>query len=320
MTRRRRAAYLALFVMSLIWGPALVFVKPAFALISPTQFLLLRFLAASVVAVPIFIRYLLVSHPKPRVLLRSLAVELVGIPIPLLLLYEGLARTSAVDASLIGSTGPIFVVLGGILFLHEHETKREWQGLGLSLLGSLLLVVEPLLRDGSSVFPLQTGNLYILGYDLVWTLYILLAKRVYKTHPPLALGGLTYPVTALIFAVKLYLSHSIISFSTLTSPAVLLAVLYMGILCTVIPFALNLFATARIEASEASLFTYLQGVLAIPFAALFLHEYPTPISWVAILLILWGVYRAEFQTHPLSPKNPKSSKNRRRYATNQNLN
>ena len=56
--------------------------------------------------------------------LKLLGIELLGLPLPLILLYNGLDKTSALDASLIGATGPIFVVLGGIWFLHERQTKK----------------------------------------------------------------------------------------------------------------------------------------------------------------------------------------------------
>jgi len=50
-----------------------------------------------------------------------------------------------------------------------------------------------------------------------------------------------------------------------------------------------------IEASEASLFTYLQGVVAIPVAWLFLAEIPTWPMIIAIFIISFGVYLAEYR-------------------------
>ncbi|HBD01893.1 TPA: EamA family transporter, partial [Candidatus Collierbacteria bacterium] len=53
----------------------------------------------------------------------------------------------------------------------------------------------------------------------------------------------------------------------------------------------------KIEASEASVFTYLQGVVAIPASFLLLGEKPSWLVALAILVISYGVLRAEQKTH-----------------------
>ncbi|PIW07743.1 hypothetical protein COW38_02360, partial [Candidatus Collierbacteria bacterium CG17_big_fil_post_rev_8_21_14_2_50_45_7] len=137
MTKNRQHAYLALLIVSIIWGSAFPIVKPVFAYLTPLQYLYFRFLVAGLASLPIFLYFYLKIRPKVSKIIKLLIFELLGAAIPLLILYEGLAKTSALEASLIGATGPIFVVLGGIWFLHERENKKEWQGLALSLLGSL---------------------------------------------------------------------------------------------------------------------------------------------------------------------------------------
>ena len=61
-------------------------------------------------------------------------------------------------------------------------------------------------------------------------------------------------------------------------------------------FALYLFAASKIEVSEANLFTYLNGVVAIPTAYLLLGEIPTFATLIGILIIAYGVYRAEIKS------------------------
>jgi drug/metabolite transporter (DMT)-like permease len=56
---------------------------------------------------------------------------------------------------------------------------------------------------------------------------------------------------------------------------------------------LYLYAASRIEVSEANLFTYLHGVVAIPAAFFLLGETPSFTTLVAIFIIAYGVYRAE---------------------------
>lgn len=298
MTTHRRLAYLALIYNAIIWGAAFPLIKPAFDYVTPTQYLYFRFLVAGLLGLPIFLYYFFKKRPTLSYTLKLLAIELLGLPLPLILLYTGLDKTSALNASLIGATGPIFVVLGGIWFLHERQTKKEWQGLALSLFGSLMLVIEPLLHSTNLDTPSSTtGNLYIVGYNLLYAVYAIIAKKFYRTSPQLYFGPLLYLITAAIYAVMLSYAHSLPSFDILISNFnVLWPVLYMAIPGGMLAFALYLWAQSKIEVSEANLFTYLNGVVAIPATFFLLGEKPSWLTIMAIVIITYGVLRAETRT------------------------
>lgn len=294
MTHPRQLAYLALTFNALIWGAAFPIIKPAFAYITSLQYLYFRFLVAGIIGLPLFVYFYIKKHPKISYSLKVLIIETLGITLPLPLLYKGLELTSALEASLLGSIGPIFVVLGGIWFLGERESKREWLGLGLSLFGSLLLVAEPYLT-GISIDTASSawGNLLVLGYNLLYTCYVLLAKRIYRTRPPLYFGAAAYLVSTLIFGLMLSIQGSLPSLVLLTNPTVLLPVLYMAVPGGILAFSLYLYAQSKIEVSEANLFTYLNGVVAIPASYLLLGEVPSFVALLAIIIITVGVIFAE---------------------------
>ena len=65
----------------------------------------------------------------------------------------------------------------------------------------------------------------------------------------------------------------------------------------IIAFALYLYAQSKIEVSEANLFTYLNGVVSIPAAYFLLGEKPSLFTLIAILIITYGVIRAETKAH-----------------------
>jgi len=261
------------------------------------QYLFFRFLTAGIISLPIFLYFYFKIRPKVSYLLKVWLLELAGLALPILILYEGLARTSALEASLIGATGPIFVVLGGIMFLHEKQEKREWRGLAFSLLGSLVLVSGPLFLGTHADTALSTtGNLLIIIYNLLWVTYALIAKKWYKTKPPLYMGSLTYLGTAFLYFFYLKFSHSLPSFSLLfAEPKIFLPVLYMAIPGGIIANICYLYAVSKIEVSEANLFTYLHGVVAIPAAYLILGEKPSWLTVISVLVIAYGVYLAEFR-------------------------
>lgn len=296
MSKSRRLAYLALLFNVVVWGASFPIVKPVFDIITPLQYLFFRYLVAGILSLPIFISFYIKKHPRVVNIIKPFLLELASLAFPILILYEGLKRTSALEASLIGATGPLFVILGGIIFLKERENKKEWQGLTLSLIGSLILIFEPLWNGHELIGSDLTGNLLILLYNLLFTIYALVAKKVYKKSPPLTLTSLTYLATALIYGVILIYNQSLPNFHLLTTNyRLLFPILYMAIPGGIIANICYLYAASRIEVSEANLFTYLHPLVSIPTAYLLLGERPSPTILIAILIIAIGVYRAEFR-------------------------
>ena len=290
----RAKAYLALSIMAVIWGAALPLVKPSLDFVSPLQFLYFRYLIAAPLLLPVFIFYLFKLKPSIKTLLTIVALEFLGTAVNLPILYYGLKLTSSIEASLIGAAGPVFTVLGGIIFLHEKESRREWRGLALSFLGTLLLIIEPLLtgRNHGVGFSML-GNGLVLTYNLIYVVYVLLAKVHYKKIPKILVSSLSYPVALLSFWLLLTITGLSASPSLLAIPQVALASGYMAIFGSIVAWTLFLYGQNLIEASEASLFTYLQGIVAIPVAWLFLKEIPTWPMALAIILIAGGVILAE---------------------------
>jgi len=66
---------------------------------------------------------------KTKQIFTIIALESLGTVFNLAILYLGLAKTTAIEASLIGTTGPIFITLAGIAFLKEKQENHEWAGL-----------------------------------------------------------------------------------------------------------------------------------------------------------------------------------------------
>lgn len=293
MSKSRRLAYLALLYNAIVWGAAFPIVKPVFAYLTPLQFLFFRYLSSGILSMPILISFYIKKHPNISNIIKPVLLELSGLALPIYLLYEGMSRTSALEASLIGSTGPLFVILGGIIFLNERESKKEWQGLALSFLGSFILILEPLWNGHGFIGSSLVGNLLILSHNILFAIYAITAKKMYKKKPPLSLGSLYYLGTAGVYALILSGNQQFPSFTLLLNQGVILPILYMSILGGIIANIFYLFAASRIEVSEANLFTYLNGIFAIPSAFFLLGEKPSLTTAFAILIIAYGVYRAE---------------------------
>lgn len=305
----RTIGVIFMLINVLVWGAALPIVKPALSITTPFQFLFYRFIFASLFAAPIIIYYLNKKWSLIRQIPKIIFLEIFNTVLALGFIYEGLDRTTSIEAGLIANSLPFFLTLGGIFLLHEREEKHEWLGLIIALLGTLFITLEPAL-DGS-LFNGEislTGNLFVLGHNFAMTAYLLGAKRNYRRLPKFFTTSISFILGLLVFgALSMFKENlgfnelAITTLEQLSQPAVLWPSLYMGFFGSVIGLTAYIIGQSKMEASEAGLFAFLQPLVYIPLAVVFLHEPITPGVVVALIAIVTGVIVAE--TH-WGHKNP----------------
>jgi len=295
VSRNRKLAYLVLGINTIVWGLAAPAVKPALAFISAEKFLFYRFLIASLLSVPVLVWTFKSRNWKPEELLKVAGLELVGTTLILWMIYRALSVTSAIETSLIYSTSPLFVTLAGIIFLRERETKREWRGLALALVGTVLITAEPLIAGQRAGGGSATGNILILLQNFVWAGYLVAAKKVYRKLPKIGVTTISFWVgMASFFLLSLSQGNPVATLAAdLQIPAVQLAVWYMAIFGSIIGATTYLIGQNLIEISEATVFTYAQAVVAVPAAMWWLGEGLSPIALVGIVVVAIGVYLTE---------------------------
>ncbi|MBD3250274.1 MAG: EamA family transporter [Candidatus Pacebacteria bacterium] len=314
----RIQSYLYLLINTVCWGAALIVVKPALSFTTPFRFLFYRYLLASFLSLPILFSFVKQKKFQKKLsagqLAKIFSLELLGTTLALSLLYLGLARTSAIEASLLATTTPIFITLAGIFLLKERQEKHEWLGLLLSFVGTVVLVFNPILTN-STQFKLTfslAGNLLILTQNLTIALYYVLAKKAYHQLPKLLVTSLSFWVGLITF---FFLSLSQLNFDPpLLWQAVLhdwqqssvtLASLYMATFGSIIGLTAYIKGQEKIEASEASLFTYLQPLVYLPLGFVLLNEKINPWQITSLLIILLGVVMAEKRISKQTKKRPK---------------
>ena len=298
-SQKRRVAYLWLLLNTVVWGAAFIAVKPALSFITPTRFLFYRYFWASLLSLPIFYYYRRQLKNVGAQLWRIILIESLGTIVVLWLLYYALNLISAIEASLLGNATPIFVTLGGIFFLKEKESRQEWSGLFLALIGTFILVIAPNLAAGQG-FNLTSlsGNLIFLLAMLFNAAYYLLAKKYYWQLPLFLVTAISFYVGLIGFGLLFWQESS--SLANIWPqirldwqiPATAIASLYMAFFGSIIGLTAYYQGQKHIEASEASLFTYLQPLVAIPLAIFFLSE---SVSWqqllglaIIFLGVIWG--------------------------------
>jgi drug/metabolite transporter (DMT)-like permease len=302
----RTKAYLALLTTSLIWGFAPPIIKYSLGFVSPVEFLTLRFLIVSVLISPLFL-FKLIKNPfelKDAALL--ILTSLCGTSLTLGLLFWGLSKTSAIDSAVIAATCPLMIVGAGAIFLKEIITKQEKLGLFLAFLGTMIAVASPLI-NGNKLFTSANawGNFLIFISNISWAAYSILSKKTAKKYPTFNITALSFFVGLITF-VPLYLLEKKELITCLAGrPAnyfllipefpALLGILYMSLLGSIIGYFTYTYGFSLIEASEATLFSYLQPIFAAPLAVLWLGEKVTPVFLIGAVFIALGVFLTEYK-------------------------
>lgn len=298
----RWVSYGYLLINTICWGAALVVVKPALDYTTPFRFLFYRFGIAGLLSLGFIWHYWPQISHKLKTLKIIILLELVGLTLTLALLYSGLNQTSATEANLIGTTTPLFIVLIGIWWLKEKQTKHEWLGTGLAFLGTILLSILPLWQNSGDkqTFSL-TGNLLVVGQNITTAIYFILAKKYYHRLPTLFVASISFWIgigsfwflslqeagwknSAWIQAILTDWSH----------PSIWIASFYMAIFGSIIGLTAYIQGQAGIEASEASVFWYLQPLVYLPLAAIMLGEKISLWQTLALIIILGGVILTEY--------------------------
>lgn len=291
MTKDRKLAYLALFLTSVIWGIAPPIIKSSLRSISPVNFLLYRFTIASIIfAIPLGIRLKKIK-PSQADLAKYAFLGFLAAPLNLVLLFSGIARTTAIDASIISILSPILIIIGGAVFLKENINKTEKTGIVITIIGSIVTIIQPFLSqvENDTNF---IGNILVLLGAIVWAAFSILSKREQKNGlDPFILSASSFFVGT-VTIIPLAIAQGPIPLLGLSNPAIP-GILYMSLMASVVAYSTYIWGFSKIEASEATVFTYLQPVFGIPIAAIFLKEMITLPFVVGAILIGAGFYICE---------------------------
>lgn len=301
MNKKRKLAYFAAISNAFIWGAAFAIIKPALSVISPHQFLFLRYAIAAPILFP-FLIINLIKHPlSAKDFFRILFLETISTAV-LFILYIGLNKTAALQASFISSTKPIFTILAGVLILKEVEERNELLGMILAVIGTALVISTPIFYGEqlqNSSFSL-TGNFIIFMALLLDVFRLLGVNKYYKKINKLTIISLGALISFFFFSVFSFLTNSFPPLSVMSDFSVALPVIYMGTLGTILAFSFQIIAYTYIEVSEASLFSYLQPLIYIPLSVIWLGDTLLPTQLVGVIIIALGVIIAEKRNKAIS--------------------
>jgi drug/metabolite transporter (DMT)-like permease len=212
--------------------------------------------------------------------------SLLGVVLNQLLFVKGLALTTAINATLLSTTIPIFALVVSITLGYDRADFKKILGIALAACGVIYLI-DPVRADFSHQTTL--GNLLIIANSLSYAAYIAISKDLLKRY-----GALTVITWIFIFGslatIPFGLYYTDAATVMHTSAHVWLAVLYIILMPTVGAYYLNAWALQRVAPSTVAAYIYLQPLIGFALAPLILGEQWNSRAWIAMLLIFSGVF------------------------------
>jgi drug/metabolite transporter (DMT)-like permease len=198
----------------------------------------------------------------------------------------GLALTSAHVAAILITTVPVFALVAAIVVGRERATSTKIGGILLAAAGALLVV-------GGEGFEGTTkslvGDLLIVGNSLSFALYLVLSKPMMARVSARRVVARMFAWASLLMLPIAIVPLQRERWASIPRGAwVALAVVIIG--PTVGAYLLNAWALRHADSSLVAAYTYLQPVITVVLAAVFLKEAIRGTALAAGAMIVTGVY------------------------------
>lgn len=281
MKHTSKQTYAALVSVFLLWGSLYVVSKYALNVLPAFVVIFLRSLIASATLL-LYLRIRKLARPVAKEDRRYFLLAGVGgyfLAVGLQTLGTKFASPSM--ASLLNSLNPLIIFIPSYFLLGEKITPRKLLGIAVALTGVYVLL------GGVKGQSELAGVLCSLGSVACWSTVSTFNKRLTRKYDSLQITayGVTIATVFNLFPAAVEWSRQP---AALTLPAVL-AILYMGVLCTGVAHFLWNWCLARMEASTCFAFYPLQPITSALLGILFLRESITLRFVLGSVLTLLGI-------------------------------
>ncbi len=287
--RQRLLGYGLAAAAACLWATGAVTAKWMFTALSFTVDPLTLSGARAVVAFLVTLAYLALFRRRPlRARLRELpflaAFGVFGLAAVHFTYFKTISLTNVATAILLEYLAPILVLLVSVTFLGERLTWALPAGVALSVAGTALMVGA---LGGGGLMVTPAGIAWGLASAFFFALYTVMGKYASPRYSPWTLLVYGLGAASLFWIVVMGGPWRILEL--LTRPAGLIAVGYVAVFSTVLPFAAFLKALHYIDATKASVTATLEPAVAGVLAFALLGEKLAPVQLVGGVLVLVAI-------------------------------
>ncbi len=277
------------------WGTSFPIVFWGLYFLDPLTFVNFRFIVSSLVFLLIIMIWKEKYLDTFRYSLRNKIILIMGVmnALAFLLQFVGQSLTTATKAALLINSNVIFVAIFSTYFLSEKFTLSKGVGVVSAFLGIALIITNgsfETLYQGTFV-----GDLICFFAGIIWTFYIILNKKFASS----GYNSIVFMATMMIYTSiplqLIYLGAILfgVNVSVTFSFEALAAVLYTGLVNTVLAFLLWYEGLKYVEATTSSVYLLIEILVAAIISIIFLGEIITTYIALGGILLGIGIYLVE---------------------------
>jgi drug/metabolite transporter (DMT)-like permease len=281
-------AYLFLTLTMALWAGNHILGRWANGLIPPMTLAFLRWSLAAVLVLPFAIPAIRADWPVvkanvPRIVL----LGFMGSGIYNTLQYIALTETTATNAAILNSWGPVVILLTGAAFFADRLRPHHFLGMVLALVGVAVVMLHGDLSRLSTL-TFNRGDLVMLFATGVWALYTTLL-RTRPAISTLSFVGLTYTIAGFVNLPLAAWEHAN-GLHVQWSLDVILAIAYAAVLASLVAYLFYARSVEIIGPNRTGAFIHLIPLFTSALAVVLLGEEPALYHAAGFGLILTGVY------------------------------
>lgn len=301
--------YISAIIYSIIFGLSFLFTKKALVAASTFKLLSFRFMLAFIVmSVLILFKIIKVNYKdKP---IKDLLIACIAQPV-IYFIFETYAikYTSSSYTGLFVALIPISVSIMGIYFLKEMPSKIQWVFIVTSVLG----VVYILLNDFTSAVGngIILGTIFLLIAIISASIFSIYSRKISSYFSSFEITYFMMGVAALVFNI-VSLSLDILSgnlrnyFEPLLNNDVIVAVIYLGLLSSIVAYYFMNYSLSKMSASKCMVFANLATIISIIAGVIFMNEKFYYYHVIGSIMIIGGIVGANyFKTIDIKSENTK---------------
>lgn len=210
-----------------------------------------------------------------------------GVAINQLLFLKGLNFTSPIDASIIITSIPILVLIFAGIIIKESFTILKVLGILLGCSGAVMLIIfEGTISFDSESF---TGNLLVFVNAASYSLFLVIVKPLMNKYKPVTVMKWVFVFGSLIVVPAGFGELKMISWQDMPV-SIWFSIGYVVVATTFLAYFLNITGLQHVSPTTASIYIYLQPVIAAIVSLITGQDTITTFKIIATLLVFAGVY------------------------------
>ncbi len=281
--------HLPLFLVQICFASLPIYSKIAFKTFGPGILAFLRISTVALIFASVFFFFQREKIKEKKHLLYFAALAFFGATGNIFFYLKGLELSTAINATIIVSSVPVFTILVAVIMRQEKFSYGKLIGIVVAVLGVSNLINFSQFQMGGYL----TGNLLVVLNSFLYSIYLVMIKPMLKIYRPFTI--LTYVfIFASIEIIPLTIGD-FLRFDFASADAASLFPLFMVLTFgTLFPYLLNSLALKHAPSSLVAIYVYLQPVLAALLAVIMLGEVITFTMIISAVLIIIGVTIVRF--------------------------